>query len=99
MNEEQVSESNCSRAFCERNQEGMKAALIYVANPLGLVIRTDGDGDGDVKPTTPQYFSITFLSLITLFLRPIIHRSAFARPWPLLPIFTSNYSGISAIFR
>jgi hypothetical protein len=53
MNEEQVSESDCSRAFCERNQEGMKAALIYVADPLGLVIMTDGDGDGDVKSTTP----------------------------------------------
>lgn len=51
----------------------VKTALIYVADPLGLVIITDGDGDGDVKSTTPLDFSITFLSLITLFLRPIIH--------------------------
>ena len=58
----------------------------------------DGDGDGDVKSTTPLDFSITFLSLITLFLRPIIHRSTFSRPWTLLPFLHVIYR-ISANFR
>ncbi|KAF8482504.1 hypothetical protein DFH94DRAFT_680573 [Russula ochroleuca] len=52
--------------------------------------------DGDVKSTTPLNFSIKFLSLITLLLRPITHRSVFSRPWTLLPV--SSYSGTSANF-
>lgn len=60
-----------------------RVVLIYVADPLGLY----NDGWGwDVKSTTPLNFSIKFSSLITLFLRPITHRSVFGHFFPSLPI-------------
>jgi hypothetical protein len=98
MNDEEVSESDFRGDSVNVTKRVEGSTLIYVADCLGLVIMTDGDGDGDVKSTTPLDFSIMFLRLITLFLRPIIHRSAFSRPWTLLLIFTYNRSRIRAIF-
>jgi hypothetical protein len=85
MNDEEMSESDFRGDSVNVTK---RAALIYVADPLGLVIITDGDGDGDAKSTTPLDFSITFLSLITLFLRPIMHHPPIRL---LAPLDTSSH--------
>jgi len=60
MNDEVVSEGDF-RGDSVNVTKRVEGNTIYVADPLGLVIMTDGDGDGDVKSTTPLDFSITFL--------------------------------------